>query len=111
MLLKFLSSPNLAKFFWLKLKLIGLLYFYFSGSDGCLQSLPIGGSSDQAQTLHHVPNITNNTLMISIDSTHVALSAICSKSQEKGIGIWDTKYGTLLTWRKYPEDSEQHQVC
>jgi hypothetical protein len=49
--------------------------------------------------------------MIDIDSTHIALSALQSDGAEKGIGIWDTKYGTLLAWKMYPENSETHQVC
>ncbi|XP_064643048.1 nucleolar protein 11-like [Lineus longissimus] len=82
----------------------------FLWSDGCLQSLPITDNIDQARILQHIPNITNNTSMIGIDSTHIALSAYHSKDAEKGIGIWDTKYGTLLAWKGYPEDCQTHKL-
>ncbi|CAH1794304.1 unnamed protein product [Owenia fusiformis] len=84
-------------------------------SDGCLCSCVVSPSTDfkiELKNLHLIPNLGSKPFIVALGASHIAVSDMTNAQQPKqdGIGVWDSKYGTLQEWTVFPDPTNRGQA-
>ncbi len=72
--------------------------------DGDVEKIPVT-NLDHAVTerLHSIPTEEHKSVLTLLDNTHMVITHVKSHSDASlGIGLWDTKFNTMKTHKKYP---------